>query len=228
MCVYETENVSTGYAIFFWCCYDPSRITCDEILHLVDDCSTATGILSYYYLVSQNMSHFNDPAFTTPGMTAHQINAAAAIRNYSVDPKLEYRTIAGVNGPLVILENVKKPRFAEIVDVTLGNGEVRSGQVLEVAGKKAVVQIFEGTSGIDNTHTRCKFSGDVLKMAISEEMLGRCMYILVVFVVLSNIVVQLSMDPESRSMALRLCSLRTTWISWVCPSTPPAEITPRP
>ncbi|CAE7527307.1 vatB, partial [Symbiodinium microadriaticum] len=106
-------------------------------------------------------------------MTAAQINAAAAIRNYSVDPKLEYRTIAGVNGPLVILENVKKPRFAEIVDVTLGNGEVRSGQVLEVAGKKAVVQIFEGTSGIDNTHTRCKFSGDVLKMPISEEMLGR-------------------------------------------------------
>jgi hypothetical protein len=131
------------------------------------------------------MSLFNDPAFMTSSsgagapanmqnMTAAQVNAAAAMRNYSVDPKLEYRTIAGVNGPLVILENVKKPRFAEIVKVTLGNGEVRSGQVLEVAGKKAVVQIFEGTSGIDNTHTRCKFSGDVLKMAISEEMLGRC------------------------------------------------------
>ena len=112
------------------------------------------------------------------GMTAAQINAAAAIRNYSVDPRLEYRTIAGVNGPLVILENVKKPRYAEIVKVTLGNGEVRSGQVLEVAGKKAVVQIFEGTSGIDNTHTTCKFSGDVLKMPISEEMLGRCKFYL--------------------------------------------------
>jgi len=32
--------------------------------------------------------------------------------------------------------------------------------VLEVAGNKAVVQIFEGTSGIDNTKTRCQFSGD--------------------------------------------------------------------
>lgn len=101
-------------------------------------------------------------------------NASAAVRDYHVDPRLEYRTIAGVNGPLVILENVKSPRFAEIVNVTLGNGEVRSGQVLEVAGTKAVVQIFEGTSGIDNTHTRCKFMGDVLKMPISEEMLGRC------------------------------------------------------
>eukprot|EP01041_Mallomonas_annulata_P009773 gene9773-20322_t len=102
-----------------------------------------------------------------------QMHAAAVVRDYYVDPRIEYKTIAGVNGPLVILENVKAPRFAEIVNITLGNGEVRSGQVLEVAGKKAVVQIFEGTSGIDNTNTRCKFTGDVLKMAISEEMLGR-------------------------------------------------------
>jgi V-type H+-transporting ATPase subunit B len=104
------------------------------------------------------------------------INASAAVRDYNVQPRLEYRTIAGVNGPLVILENVKSPRFAEIVSVTLGNGEVRSGQVLEVAGNKAIVQIFEGTSGIDNTHTKCKFMGDVLKMPISEEMLGRCKF----------------------------------------------------
>ncbi len=104
------------------------------------------------------------------------INAAAAVRDYNVEPRLEYRTISGVQGPLVILENVKSPRFAEIVDVTLGDGEKRVGQVLEVAGNKAVVQIFEGTAGIDNTKTRCKFMGDVLKMPISEEMLGRCKY----------------------------------------------------
>lgn len=104
------------------------------------------------------------------------VNAAAAVRDYSVQPRLEYRTIAGVQGPLVILENVKSPRFAEIVNVTLGDGEQRVGQVLEVAGNKAIVQIFEGTSGIDNTKTSCKFMGDVLKMPISEEMLGRCKF----------------------------------------------------
>ena len=101
------------------------------------------------------------------------MNAAAAVRDYNVEPRLEYRTIAGVQGPLVILDNVKSPRFAEIVNITLGDGEARVGQVLEVAGNKAVVQIFEGTSGIDNRKTRCKFTGDVLKMPISEEMLGR-------------------------------------------------------
>lgn len=73
------------------------------------------------------------------------------MRDYTVSPRLEYRTIAGVQGPLVILENVKSPSFAEIVDVQLGDGEKRTGQVLEIAGNKAVVQIFEGTSGIDNT-----------------------------------------------------------------------------
>jgi V-type H+-transporting ATPase subunit B len=102
------------------------------------------------------------------------MNATAAVRDYTVQPRLEYRTIAGVQGPLVILENVKSPRYAEIVNITLGDGEQRVGQVLEIAGNKAIVQIFEGTSGIDNTKTSCKFMGDVLKMPISEEMLGRC------------------------------------------------------
>jgi vacuolar-type H+-ATPase subunit B/Vma2 len=46
-------------------------------------------------------------------------------------------------------------------------------QVLEVSGKRAVVQVFEGTSGIDIRHTVSEFTGDVLKMAVSEEMLGR-------------------------------------------------------
>ncbi len=81
--------------------------------------------------------------------------------------------IIGVQGPLVILDNVKSPKFAELVEITLGDGEKRMGQVLEIQGSKAVVQIFEGTTGIDNTKTTCKFTGDVLKMPISEEMLGR-------------------------------------------------------
>jgi vacuolar-type H+-ATPase subunit B/Vma2 len=46
----------------------------------------------------------------------------------------QYSTIQGVNGPLVILDNVKLPKFAEIVNLTLGNGEVRQGQVREPGG----------------------------------------------------------------------------------------------
>jgi len=44
---------------------------------------------------------------------------------------------------------------------------------LEINGKRAVVQIFEGTQDIDVMNTFVEFTGDVLKMPISEEMLGR-------------------------------------------------------
>lgn len=64
-------------------------------------------------------------------------------------------------------------RYAEIVNVRLGDGSIRKGQVLEINGKRAVVQIFEGTQDIDVMNTYVEFTGDVLKMPISEEMLGR-------------------------------------------------------
>ncbi|CAG9312056.1 unnamed protein product [Blepharisma stoltei] len=105
--------------------------------------------------------------------TAAAINAQAALRNYLVEPVIDYRTVIGVEGPLVILDNVKFPKYAEIVNVHLGDGSTRRGQVLEIAGKRAVVQIFEGTSGIDTVNTKCEFTGDTMRMPISEEMLGR-------------------------------------------------------
>lgn len=68
---------------------------------------------------------------------------------------------------------MKFPKYAEIVNVCLSDGSIRKGQVLEISGKKAVVQIFEGTSGIDNLYTHCEFTGKTLNMPISDEMLGR-------------------------------------------------------
>ena len=49
-----------------------------------------------------------------------------------------------MNGPLVILDNIKFAKYSEIVRLTLPDGTTRSGQVLEVAGNKAIVQVFEG------------------------------------------------------------------------------------
>ena len=91
----------------------------------------------------------------------------------SVAPRIEYRTIKNVEGPLIILDDVKFPKYAEIVNVRLGDGRVRKGQVLEIQGNRAIVQIFEGTQGIDNQSTRIEFTGEVMKMAVSIEMLGR-------------------------------------------------------
>ena len=89
-------------------------------------------------------------------------NLQAVTRDYNITPRIDYRTVVKVDGPLVILDNVKFPKYAEIVNVCLGDGSVRKGQVLEIAGKRAVVQIFEGTSGIDNLYTHCEFTGQTM------------------------------------------------------------------
>jgi V-type H+-transporting ATPase subunit B len=59
------------------------------------------------------------------------------------------------------LEKVKGAKYQEIVNLRLGDGTKRRGQVLEVDGERAVVQVFEGTSGIDNKHTTIEFTGEV-------------------------------------------------------------------
>lgn len=66
---------------------------------------------------------------------------AAITRDYIAQPRITYRTVSGVNGPLVILDRVKFPKFAEIVNLELPDGSHRAGQVLEVSGSKAVVQV---------------------------------------------------------------------------------------
>merc|ERR1712212_150514 len=111
-------------------------------------------------------------------MTGVEIAAArehgmAVTRNYISQPRITYQTVCGVNGPLVILDDVKFPKFAEIVTLKLADGSKRTGQILEVSGSKAIVQVFEGTSGIDAKHTTCEFTGDILRMPVSEDMLGR-------------------------------------------------------
>ncbi|XP_065316284.1 V-type proton ATPase subunit B [Gordionus sp. m RMFG-2023] len=115
----------------------------------------------------------NSTGNTLSSSEAAREHALAVARNYKISPRITYKTVTGVNGPLVILDNVKFPKFAEIVYLTLPDGTQRSGQVLEVSGNKAVVQVFEGTSGIDAKNTKSEFSGDILKIPVSEDMLGR-------------------------------------------------------
>jgi V-type H+-transporting ATPase subunit B len=72
---------------------------------------------------------------------AFNANFDAVTTDYNIAPRIDYRTVKDVEGPLVVLENVKFPKYAEIVNVRLGNGVMRKGQVLEIKGKQAVVQV---------------------------------------------------------------------------------------
>lgn len=102
-----------------------------------------------------------------------ELNKKAVTKDFAREPLMSYNTVTAVNGPLVILDKVKYPRFNEIVKLTLPDGSVRSGQVLEVKGSRAVVQVFEGTTGVDVEKTTIEFSGESLKLPVSEDMLGR-------------------------------------------------------
>ncbi|RLN12267.1 vacuolar ATP synthase subunit B [Panicum miliaceum] len=101
------------------------------------------------------------------------VKDSADMEEGTLEIGMEYRTVSGVAGPLVILDKVKGPKYQEIVNIRLGDGTTRRGQVLEVDGEKAVVQVFEGTSGIDNKYTTVQFTGEVLKTPVSLDMLGR-------------------------------------------------------
>ncbi|MEO0021537.1 MAG: V-type ATP synthase subunit B [candidate division WOR-3 bacterium] len=85
----------------------------------------------------------------------------------------EYRSVSSVSGPLLVVEGVSGVKYAELVEIRLPSGERRRGQVLEVNRDRALVQVFEGTRGIDVPKAGVRFLGRGIELAVSEEMLGR-------------------------------------------------------
>lgn len=85
----------------------------------------------------------------------------------------EYKSIANISGPLLLVEGVEGVKYEELVDIKLDDGSVRSGKVLEVDGDNALVQVFEGTSGIDSRNTRVSFLGKGIQMYVSPDILGK-------------------------------------------------------
>jgi len=85
----------------------------------------------------------------------------------------EYRTVTRISGPLLFVEAVKGVGFGELVRIVAPDGSERRGQILEVSDKMAVVQVFEGTSGLDVERTAVRFSGETIKLSVSSDMLGR-------------------------------------------------------
>jgi V/A-type H+-transporting ATPase subunit B len=85
----------------------------------------------------------------------------------------EYLTVREVVGPLILVEEVSGVKYEELVKVKLGSGEERMGRVLEVNGDKALVQLFEGTRGINIYSSRVSFLGKEIELGLSDDILGR-------------------------------------------------------
>ncbi len=85
----------------------------------------------------------------------------------------EYQTVTSISGPLMMVEMVDEAKFGYIVDIELGDGSIRHGQILQVENDKVLVQVFEGTRGIDVNRSTVRFLAKPLELAVSPEILGR-------------------------------------------------------
>lgn len=85
----------------------------------------------------------------------------------------EYKTVSEVVGPLMLVEGVEGVTYEELVDIELQTGERRRGRVIEIDEKNAMVQLFEGSSGINLKATSVRFLGRPLELGVSTDMIGR-------------------------------------------------------
>jgi V/A-type H+-transporting ATPase subunit B len=72
----------------------------------------------------------------------------------------EYQTVTEVYGPLMLVEGVEGAKYGH-------------GQILQVERDKVLVQVFEGTEGIDISRSTVRFLGKPMELGLSPEILGR-------------------------------------------------------
>jgi len=98
---------------------------------------------------------------------------ALLMTNRAAALKPTYQTVSTVSGPLLILEKVTDVAYNELVEVTAPDGSIRRGTVLEAMRGRAIVQVFEGTRGLDTKSTRVRLTGETMRTRVTIDLLGR-------------------------------------------------------
>ncbi len=86
---------------------------------------------------------------------------------------IEYIGLKNIEGPLVAIEGIKGASNEEMVSITLDDGTKRQGRIIQMEGDMAVIQVFEGTSGMSLSNTKTRLMGKPMMMPLSKEILGR-------------------------------------------------------
>ena len=86
---------------------------------------------------------------------------------------IEYSGASRIGGPLLAVRGVEGVGWDEIARVRLPSGEVRYGLVLEVSGDVAIVEVLQGTSGIDPNLVAVAFEGRPFDIPVGDAWLGR-------------------------------------------------------
>jgi V/A-type H+-transporting ATPase subunit B len=86
---------------------------------------------------------------------------------------VELSDITRVDGPLLFVSGADGIGWDDYVEIHMADGQTRHGVVIDVDEGLAIVEVFEGTSGIGTTGNRVAFSGSPLHIPVTERWLGR-------------------------------------------------------
>lgn len=86
---------------------------------------------------------------------------------------IEHIGLSRINGSLIVLDNIKNASYDEMVELKLENGTSRTGRIVQIEGKKVVIQVFEGTKGLSLVNTRTRMTGHPIELPLSPEIVGR-------------------------------------------------------
>ena len=86
---------------------------------------------------------------------------------------VEHRTVSRVSGPLLVAERIENVGYGDLVEVVSPDGELRRGQVLELDRHRVVVQVLEGTRGLDRPTTAVRARGQAARTAVGPDLVGR-------------------------------------------------------
>jgi len=85
----------------------------------------------------------------------------------------QYWDLNYISGPLVFLSDGGRFPTGAIIDLQQEGGGTRQGQVLEASDKHAIVQVLQGTQGLDIKRTSVSLRQDSAKIPVSKDMIGR-------------------------------------------------------
>ncbi len=84
-----------------------------------------------------------------------------------------YQSISYISGPLLFVEGARDLSYGAIVNIHLPDESVRSGQVIEISERNAIIQVFEETTGLDVAKTAVSLREEVARFGVSREIVGR-------------------------------------------------------
>jgi len=84
----------------------------------------------------------------------------------------EYTTVKTIAGPLILVEKTRDVKYSEVCKVITPDGEERTGKVLDISENAALVQLFEGTTGLNLEKSKVRFLGKGLEIGVSPDILG--------------------------------------------------------